>query len=249
VTGEAAATATKTCYAARIFGNDTNHRAAINLDASTLLTNEASPATSLDWTARKLYVGATEMLHWNATTDTAGGRAPYMLASRGLKFSQQPARYEDSRNTLHYTTYAAKGTKLVVRSDFGWPWTLARMSGVNAEHHAGYFKTAGVADTNPTYDDMSYSAEAFMGHNRLLTAGGNEVRSLTAAVTFDTATTTVILGRGQMSSSSARRTEAIRATTGNAAFVVHKSDTNADVLISGNDTGTTYGLRSVEKPI
>jgi hypothetical protein len=242
VTGEAAAPATKTCYAARIFGNDTNHRAAINLDAYTLLTNEAAPATALDWTNRKLYVGATEMLHWNATTDTA--RSPYMLASRGLKLAGQPARYEKATdNVFHAMNYGLMRADATQHAEIGWPWATTDIGGTIVDHHVGYFSTHTRTDTANTID---YAAQVWLAQGR--TVATDEVRALEAYAYLDSRATRVYVARAQKSTASIGFSEAFRAETDTLSVSILRSDTDADIIVRGT-SGPTYGVRSIGKPI
>jgi len=247
-TGEGAAPGTKTAYSARIWGNDTNHYAAVNLDGFTLHANDANGRKTVDWTGTKLHAnnaGNTEILDWHDSGDA--NRGAYAVFKRGAKFEGEPVRFYDSSVGL-YTDPTGIGfaQSMQASSDFGWPWATTSLGGFSTsggvsmgEHR---FKSGGDAGDYASFDIWArhvYADPAGVGMR-----GGSWSNTYEGTtVTADIATN----GGG----SSGDQFEGFRCSDGTRRISLLSSDSSssvdADIYASGTG-GRTYGLRIKDKP-
>ena len=243
-TGEGAAPGTKTTYAARIWGNDTNNYPAVDLDAFTLKANDATGNKTVDWHNTKLHANDTantEIFDWTESGDT--NRGTYCAFSRGVKLDGEPQRFIDSNASALYADSQGVyfGISIRALADFGQSW--ASTSGTTAAGTQGSSMVYGRVYTYDTADSEQFDASAKIVHHDTSGRGWCGAR-FSASVNGDAMTAYV-------ASSSQGSVEGFRCSDGTRRVSLLNSDTSAgdaDVYVGGSGGGCTWGIRSGDKP-
>ena len=254
-TGEGAAPGTKTTYAARIWGNDTNHYPAVDLDAFTLKANDSGGNKTVDWHNTKLHANDTantEILDWTEEGDTTSGdtaRGAYAKFSRGVYLDGQPSRFFDSAQGL-YTDPTGFGLtqKMQAISDFGWDWQATSLASfaTNSGRYMGQHRFKSLLDTTNNYAEFDIWAR----HVYADTANVGMVAGAWSN-TYEGATVYArICANG--ADTSGTEFEAFRCSDGTRRVSLLNNDTgagDADLYVGGSGGNCTWGIRSNDKPV
>ena len=250
-TGEGAAPGTKTTYAARIWGNDSNNRPAINLDDFTLHANDTSGRKTVDWHNSKLHANDTantEILDWTDEGDTTGGdtaRGAHATFKRGVYMDGQPVRFFDSWYAgLYVDAGGLQQINVQVLSDVGWPWTVATQPSVFTNSDGKYLSQHRWKTTTDTSNTVNFDVWARMAY---ADTEGGAFRAAAFSNTYDgnDISAGICLNDGTDH-------EGFRCSDGTRRVSLLNNDTSAgdaDLYVGGSGGNCTWGIRSNDKPV